>query len=145
MGSGEPSQEVFEATIPNVFKMERYCISIGKYHINQLSPARVRAGLGLFSHWGGRKMLRVERSAARSANRSVKRAGVDHLTAARQPPAAQHRGLVAQCSRSEIASETPSETPNGLIGAKSQGFVNFFIKCLQNEGCCVSIGKYHIN
>ena len=89
--------------------------------------------------------LRVERSAARSANRSVKRAGVDHLTAARQPPAAQHRGLVAQCGRSEIASETPSETPSGLSGAKSEGFVSPFIQCLQNEGCCVSIGKYHIN
>ena len=101
--------------------------------------------MGMFSHWGGRKMLRVERSAARSANRSVKRAGVDHLTAARQPPAAQHRGLVAQCSRSEIASETPSETPSGLSGAKSEGFLSPFIKCLQNEGCCVSISKYHIN
>ena len=90
-------------------------------------------------------MLRIKRSAARSAKRSVKWAGIDYLTAAWQPPAARHRGLVAECSRSEIAGETPSETPNGLIGAKSQGFVNLFIKCLQNEGCCVSIGKYHIN
>ena len=90
-------------------------------------------------------MLRIKRSAARSAKRSVKWAGIDYLTAAWQPPAARHRGLVAECSRSEIAGETPSETPSGLSGAKSEGFLSPFIQCLQNEGCCVSIGKYHIN
>ena len=52
---------------------------------------------------------------------------------------------MAQCSRSEIASETPSETLSGLSGTKSEGFLSPFIQCLENEECCVSIGNYHIN